>query len=125
MVLAQPQLGGQLSPASLSEAGTTAGVSPELSPPPSPQLQSTAREQPRYHPARLWPGRRDVVTFILTVLNINAVVFAAVPFSPSRPQPGFSSSGSSPQPEKISLEDLTGFMKLHKHVGVQFSDQCY
>lgn len=56
--------------------------SPELSPPRSPQLRSTARERS----------------------------------SPTKVQPVFSSSDSSPQPEKINLEDLTGELQEPGHI---------
>ncbi|XP_077946510.1 centriole and centriolar satellite protein ofd1 isoform X2 [Gasterosteus aculeatus] len=56
--------------------------SPELSPPCSPQLKSTTRDQS----------------------------------SPPKLQPVFSSSDSSPQPEKISLDDLTAVMSEPGHI---------
>ncbi|KAM9709867.1 centriole and centriolar satellite protein ofd1 isoform 1-T1 [Menidia menidia] len=57
----------------LYDVSPTGGFSPELSPPHSPLLKSTVRDQP----------------------------------SPPKLQSEFSSSESSPQPEKINLEDLT------------------
>ncbi|KAM6954774.1 centriole and centriolar satellite protein ofd1 [Lycodopsis pacificus] len=65
-----------------NEAATTGDFSSELSPPRSPQLQSTARDQ----------------------------------CSPPKLHPVFSSSESSPQPEKISLEDLTGILSETGHI---------
>lgn len=67
---------GQLPQAPRDEAATSGDFLSELSPPRSPQLKSTAREQ----------------------------------YSPPKLQMAFSSSESSPQPEKISLEDLTGIL---------------
>ncbi|KAI4806034.1 hypothetical protein KUCAC02_010625 [Chaenocephalus aceratus] len=62
---------------------TTSGDFPsELSPPRSPQLRSTARDQA----------------------------------SPPNLQPVFSSSESSPQPERLSLEDLTGILSEPGHI---------
>lgn len=44
-------------------------------------------------------------------MNTNALMFASVSVSPPKLQPvEFSSLESSPQPEKISLEDLTGIL---------------
>ncbi|KAK9537702.1 hypothetical protein VZT92_005292 [Zoarces viviparus] len=65
-----------------NEAATTGDFSSELSPPRSPQLQSTARDQS----------------------------------SPPKLHPVFSSSESSPQPEKIGLEDLTGVLSETGHI---------
>uniref|UniRef100_A0A672JQ83 OFD1 centriole and centriolar satellite protein n=1 Tax=Salarias fasciatus TaxID=181472 RepID=A0A672JQ83_SALFA len=76
VAFAPPSPDRRLSPAPRCEVLTSADLSSELSPPPSPQLKSTARERS----------------------------------SPPRPQPVSSSSESSPQPEKISLEDLTGLL---------------
>ncbi|XP_017278185.1 oral-facial-digital syndrome 1 protein homolog [Kryptolebias marmoratus] len=81
-VFPQPLPDRRLSHAPLSEAVAPGDFSPELSPPQSPQLKSTAREQS----------------------------------SPSKLQPVFSSSESSPQPEKISLEDLTGKLSEPGHI---------
>ncbi|XP_029385879.1 centriole and centriolar satellite protein ofd1 isoform X2 [Echeneis naucrates] len=64
------------------EVMTSADLSSEFSPPHSPQLKSTARDQT----------------------------------SPPNAQPVLSSSESSPQPEKISLEDLTGHMSEPGHI---------
>ncbi|XP_071331455.1 centriole and centriolar satellite protein ofd1 isoform X2 [Trachinotus anak] len=72
----------QLPRAPREEAVTSADFSSEFSPPPSPQLKSTARDQT----------------------------------SPPKMQPVFSSSESSPQPEKISLEDLTGNLSEPGHI---------
>ncbi|XP_072253050.1 centriole and centriolar satellite protein ofd1 [Leuresthes tenuis] len=69
----QPPSDRQISHGPLYEVTTTGDFSPELSPPQSPQLKSTVRDQS----------------------------------SPPKLQPAFSSSESSPQPEKINLEDLT------------------
>ncbi|XP_024142015.1 oral-facial-digital syndrome 1 protein homolog isoform X1 [Oryzias melastigma] len=73
---ASPQL---LSDGSIKQAATSAAAdfSPEISPPRSPQLKSTVREQS----------------------------------SPLESKPVFSSSESSPQPEKIKLEDLTEILE--------------
>ncbi|KAM9347163.1 centriole and centriolar satellite protein ofd1 [Symphorus nematophorus] len=64
------------------EVVTSGDFSSELSPPQSPQLKSTARDQS----------------------------------SPPQLQPVLSSSESSPQPEKISLEDLTGILSEPGHI---------
>ncbi|XP_039673299.1 oral-facial-digital syndrome 1 protein homolog isoform X1 [Perca fluviatilis] len=64
------------------EVETSGDFSSELSPPRSPQLKSTARDQS----------------------------------SPPKLHPVFSSSDSSPQPEKISLEDLTGILSEPGHI---------
>ncbi|XP_078118121.1 centriole and centriolar satellite protein ofd1 isoform X1 [Sander vitreus] len=64
------------------EVETSGDFSSELSPPRSPQLKSTARDQS----------------------------------SPPKLHPVFSSSESSPQPEKISLEDLTGILSEPGHI---------
>ncbi|XP_022046508.1 centriole and centriolar satellite protein ofd1 isoform X2 [Acanthochromis polyacanthus] len=82
--VAFPQLSSdrQLPPAPRNEVVTSGVFSSELSPPRSPQLQSTAREQS----------------------------------SPPKLQPVLSSSESSPQPEKISLEDLTGTLSEPGHI---------
>ncbi|XP_049903990.1 centriole and centriolar satellite protein ofd1 isoform X2 [Epinephelus moara] len=64
------------------EVPTPGDFSPELSPPRSPQLKSTARDQS----------------------------------SPPKLHPVYSSSESSPQPEKISLEDLTGILSEPGHI---------
>ncbi|XP_027146637.1 centriole and centriolar satellite protein ofd1 isoform X2 [Larimichthys crocea] len=61
---------------------TLGDFSPELSPPQSPQLKSTARDQT----------------------------------SPPKLQPVISSLESSPEPEKISLEDLTGILPEPNHI---------
>ncbi|XP_026231999.1 oral-facial-digital syndrome 1 protein homolog isoform X3 [Anabas testudineus] len=61
---------------------TSGDFSSELSPPRSPQLKSTARDQ----------------------------------CSPPKIQHVFSSSESSPQPEKINLEDLTGILSEPSHI---------
>ncbi|KAI3356275.1 hypothetical protein L3Q82_017524, partial [Scortum barcoo] len=73
---------GQLPRAPHDEAVTSGDFPSELSPPRSPQLKSTAREQS----------------------------------SPPKLQMVFSSSESSPQPEKISLEDLTGILSEPGHI---------
>ncbi|XP_036965256.1 oral-facial-digital syndrome 1 protein homolog isoform X1 [Acanthopagrus latus] len=72
----------QLPPAPQDEVATSGDVSSELSPPQSPQLKSTARDQS----------------------------------SPPQLQPVVSSLESSPQPEKISLEDLTGMLSEPGHI---------
>ncbi|KAG7227653.1 hypothetical protein INR49_029414 [Caranx melampygus] len=72
----------QLPPAPREEVLTSGDFSSEFSPPLSPQLKSTARDQT----------------------------------SPPKVQPVFSSSDSSPQPEKISLEDLTGNLSEPGHI---------
>ncbi|XP_042350200.1 oral-facial-digital syndrome 1 protein homolog isoform X2 [Plectropomus leopardus] len=72
----------QLPHAPHDEVATSGDFSPELSPPRSPQLKSTARDQS----------------------------------SPPKLHPVFSSSESSPQPEKISLEDLTGNLSEPGHI---------
>ncbi|XP_068428160.1 centriole and centriolar satellite protein ofd1 [Clinocottus analis] len=72
----------QLPHALHNEVVTTGDSSSELSPPRSPQLKSTAREQS----------------------------------SPPKLQPVFSSSESSPQPEIICLEDLTGILSEPDHI---------
>ncbi|XP_023150843.2 centriole and centriolar satellite protein ofd1 isoform X2 [Amphiprion ocellaris] len=82
VVLRQLSPDRQLPPAPHNEAVTSGDFSSELSPPRSPQLQSTAREQS----------------------------------SPPKLQPVLSSSESSPQPEKISLEDLTGTSSEPGHI---------
>ncbi|XP_032385454.1 centriole and centriolar satellite protein ofd1 isoform X3 [Etheostoma spectabile] len=64
------------------EVETSGDFSSELSPPRSPQLKSTARDQS----------------------------------SPPKLHPVFPSSESSPQPEKISLEDLTGVLSEPSHI---------
>ncbi|XP_070693999.1 centriole and centriolar satellite protein ofd1 [Pempheris klunzingeri] len=64
------------------EMATSGDFCSEISPPQSPQLKSTARDQP----------------------------------SPPKLQPVISSSESSPQPEKISLEDLTGILSEPGHI---------
>ncbi|KAM4559449.1 centriole and centriolar satellite protein ofd1 isoform 2-T2 [Odontesthes bonariensis] len=69
----KPPSDRQISHGPFNEDATTSDFSPELSPPQSPQLKSTVRDQS----------------------------------SPPKLQPAFSSSESSPQPEKINLEDLT------------------
>ncbi|XP_019945416.2 centriole and centriolar satellite protein ofd1 isoform X1 [Paralichthys olivaceus] len=61
---------------------TSGDSSSEFSPPRSPQLKSTARDQP----------------------------------SPPKMQPVLTSSDSSPQPDKISLEDLTGILSEPGHI---------
>ncbi|TKS67130.1 Oral-facial-digital syndrome 1 protein -like protein [Collichthys lucidus] len=61
---------------------TLGDFSPELSPPQSPQLKSTVRDQT----------------------------------SPPKLQPVISSLESSPEPEKISLEDLTGILPEPSHI---------
>ncbi|XP_070832873.1 centriole and centriolar satellite protein ofd1 [Chaetodon trifascialis] len=71
-----------LPPAPHDEVATSGDSSSELSPPRSPQLKSTARDQS----------------------------------SPPKLQAGPSSSESSPQPEKISLEDLTGILSEPGHI---------
>lgn len=45
-------------------------------------------------------------------------MFASGSFSPPKLQTGFSSLDSSPQPEKISLEDLTGLLSGSLNDGV-------
>ncbi|XP_044073720.1 oral-facial-digital syndrome 1 protein homolog [Siniperca chuatsi] len=72
----------QLPRAPHDEVATSGDFSSELSPPWSPQLKSTARDQS----------------------------------SPPKLQPEFSSLESSPQPEKISLEDLTGILSEPGHI---------
>ncbi|XP_041806538.1 oral-facial-digital syndrome 1 protein homolog isoform X2 [Chelmon rostratus] len=72
----------QLPRAPHDEVATSGDFSSELSPPRSPQLKSTARDQS----------------------------------SPPKLQPVLSSSESSPQPEKISLEDLTGILSEPGHI---------
>ncbi|XP_041856924.1 oral-facial-digital syndrome 1 protein homolog isoform X2 [Melanotaenia boesemani] len=72
----------QISRGPLSEGATLGDFSPELSPPHSPQLKSTARDQS----------------------------------SSPKLQPVFSSSDSSPQPEKINLEDLTVISSEPGHI---------
>ncbi|KAF3843190.1 hypothetical protein F7725_002039 [Dissostichus mawsoni] len=64
------------------EVATSGDFPSELSPPRSPQLRSTARDQA----------------------------------SPPNLQPVFSSSESSPQPERLSLEDLTGILSEPGHI---------
>ncbi|KAK5890367.1 hypothetical protein CesoFtcFv8_013892 [Champsocephalus esox] len=64
------------------EMATSGDFPSELSPPRSPQLRSTARDQA----------------------------------SPPNLQPVFSSSESSPQPERLSLEDLTGILSEPGHI---------
>nr|XP_046259165.1 oral-facial-digital syndrome 1 protein homolog isoform X2 [Scatophagus argus] len=64
------------------EVATSGDLSSELSPPQSPQLKSTARNQS----------------------------------SPPKLSPVLSSLESSPQPEKISLEDLTGILSEPGHI---------
>ncbi|XP_030613554.1 centriole and centriolar satellite protein ofd1 isoform X2 [Archocentrus centrarchus] len=83
-VVTFPQLSSdrQLSPALRNEVVTSGDLFSELSPPRSPQLRSTARDQS----------------------------------SPPKLQHVFSSSESSPQPEKISLEDLTGLLSEPGHI---------
>ncbi|XP_047456772.1 oral-facial-digital syndrome 1 protein homolog isoform X2 [Mugil cephalus] len=73
---------GQLCNAPHNEAVTSGDFSSEFSPPRSPQLKSTARDQS----------------------------------SPPKLQVDFSSSDSSPQPEKINLEDLTGLLTEPSHI---------
>ncbi|XP_035532156.1 oral-facial-digital syndrome 1 protein homolog isoform X2 [Morone saxatilis] len=73
---------GQLPHAPHEEVASTGDFSPELSPPQSPQLKSTARDQS----------------------------------SPLKLQPVLSSLESSPEPEKISLEDLTGILSEPGHI---------
>ncbi|XP_054471209.1 centriole and centriolar satellite protein ofd1 [Anoplopoma fimbria] len=82
--MAFPELSfdGQLPRAPHNEVATSGDFSSELSPPRSPQLKSTARDQS----------------------------------SPPKLHPEFSSSESSPQPEKISLEDLTGILSEPGHI---------
>uniref|UniRef100_A0A671WCM7 OFD1 centriole and centriolar satellite protein n=1 Tax=Sparus aurata TaxID=8175 RepID=A0A671WCM7_SPAAU len=72
----------QLPPAPQDEVATSGDFTSELSPPQSPQLKSTARDQS----------------------------------SPPQLQPVVSSLESSPQPEKISLEDLTGMLSEPGHI---------
>ncbi|XP_023271636.1 oral-facial-digital syndrome 1 protein isoform X2 [Seriola lalandi dorsalis] len=82
MVFTELSSDRQLPHAPREEVVTSGDLSSELSPPPSPQLKSTARDQtspPKMHP----------------------VIF---------------SSESSPQPEKISLEDLTGNLSEPGHI---------
>lgn len=45
----EPPADRQLPGAPCDEVATSADLSPELSPPRSPQLKSTVRDQPRYH----------------------------------------------------------------------------
>lgn len=94
------------------EVATSGDFSSELSPPRSPQLKSTARDQSRYHLALLWQGHYNLfMHFYIEIVNTNASMFAPLPVSPPKLQPVFSSSeSSSPQPEKISLEDLIGVL---------------
>ncbi|XP_040003972.1 oral-facial-digital syndrome 1 protein homolog isoform X2 [Xiphias gladius] len=78
----EPSANRQLSHAPGEEVVTSGDFSSEFSPPHSPQLKSTARDQS----------------------------------SPPDMQPVFSSSESSPQPEKINLEDLTGILSEPGHI---------
>ncbi|KAM4731212.1 centriole and centriolar satellite protein ofd1 [Anableps anableps] len=83
MALSQsPPSDTRLFRASVIPVTATGDFSPELSPPHSPQLRSTARDHS----------------------------------SPPKIQPVFSSSESSPQPEKINLEDLTGELQEPGHI---------
>uniref|UniRef100_A0A672JTD0 OFD1 centriole and centriolar satellite protein n=1 Tax=Salarias fasciatus TaxID=181472 RepID=A0A672JTD0_SALFA len=61
VAFAPPSPDRRLSPAPRCEVLTSADLSSELSPPPSPQLKSTARERSRYHLARLRPAQCDGV----------------------------------------------------------------
>lgn len=56
-------------------------------------------------------------------MNTNAYV-ATVSFSPPKLQQVFSSSESSPQPEKISLEDLTGGLSGTQCCSLLLVDFC-
>ncbi|XP_059199608.1 centriole and centriolar satellite protein ofd1 [Centropristis striata] len=82
MVFPELSFDKQLSRAPHGEVATSGDFSSELSPPASPQLKSTTRDQS----------------------------------SPPKLHPVFSSSESSPQPEKISLEDLTGNLSEPGHI---------
>lgn len=111
--IAFPELSsdGQLPRAPRDEVATSGDFSSELSPPCSPQLKSTARDQSRYHLASLWQGHYNLfMHFHTEIVNTNALMFAPLSVSPPKLQTVFSSSESSPQPEKISLEDLTGIL---------------
>ena len=55
----------QLPPAPQDEVATSGDVSSELSPPQSPQLKSTARDQSRYHLALFLQGH-DIIFFYNT-----------------------------------------------------------
>nr|XP_043908213.1 oral-facial-digital syndrome 1 protein homolog isoform X1 [Solea senegalensis]XP_043908225.1 oral-facial-digital syndrome 1 protein homolog isoform X1 [Solea senegalensis] len=72
----------QLPPSPRKEMVTSGDFSSEFSPPLSPQLKSTARDQP----------------------------------SPPKMQPVLTSCESSPEPDKISLEDLTGVLSEPGHI---------
>ncbi|XP_027879821.1 centriole and centriolar satellite protein ofd1 isoform X3 [Xiphophorus couchianus] len=83
MALSQPPLSDtRLFCASVVTVANTGDFSPELSPPHSPQLRSTARDHS----------------------------------SPPKAQPVFSSLESSPHPEEINLEDLTGDLQEPGHI---------
>lgn len=62
-------------------------------------------------------------TFYDETVNTNAYV-ATVSFSPPKLQQVFSSSESSPQPEKISLEDLTGGLSGTQCCSLLLVDFC-
>ncbi|XP_058469178.1 centriole and centriolar satellite protein ofd1 isoform X2 [Solea solea] len=72
----------QLPPSPRKEMVTSGDFSSEFSPPLSPQLKSTARDQP----------------------------------SPPKIQPVLTSCESSPEPDRISLEDLTGVLSEPGHI---------
>ncbi|XP_071395069.1 centriole and centriolar satellite protein ofd1 isoform X1 [Centroberyx affinis] len=85
-----PELSSErrLPPVSHGEVASSGDFSSDLSPPCSPQLKSTARDQA----------------------------------SPPQIQQVFSSSESSPQPEKISLDDLTDTLPEPSHIPVLLPD---
>lgn len=51
------------------EVETSGDFSSELSPPRSPQLKSTARDQSRYHLALLWQGHYNTLNTLLEILE--------------------------------------------------------
>lgn len=74
----------------------------------------SSRAQHETSPGTSWPRfGKDIKKPFYTLLHgdfTDALMFASVSVSPPELQPVFSSLESSPQPEKISLEDLTGIL---------------
>ena len=100
---------GQLPLAPREEGVTSGDSSSEFSSHRSPQLKSTARDQPRYHLPCHRQGQCIIVRHLHKEIMINsALICLFCFFSPPKMQPVLTSSDSSPQPDRISLDDLTG-----------------
>lgn len=70
---------GQLPQAPHEEVVTSGDFSSELSPPRSPQLKSTARDQCRYHLARLYQGQCEIsIHFDIERVNTNYLISVLV-----------------------------------------------